>query len=115
MAHTRTNCPDCASDFETIDRRHFLKTAGVAVAAGSASLAFPNWAVAKEGSIASKPESIVKTLYDSLKEEQRKKVCFDWDHMDKTRGLLRNVCGQQLEHHRRRRSTASFTPRTSRR
>jgi len=89
MAHTRTNCPDCASDFETIDRRHFLKTAGVAVAAGSASLAFPNWAVAKEGSIASKPESIVKTLYDSLKEEQRKKVCFDWDHMDKTRGLLR--------------------------
>lgn len=90
MADTRRECPDCASDFRSLDRRDFLKTAGVAAVAGSASLAFPNWAVAKEApAIKGKAESVVKTLYDSLKEEQRKKICFSWDHVDTKRGLLR--------------------------
>ncbi len=35
------------------------------------------------------PETLVKFLYDSLKEKQRKEVCFDWNHIDKNRGLLR--------------------------
>jgi len=35
------------------------------------------------------PETLVKMLYDSLKGKQRKEVCFDWNHIDKTRGLLR--------------------------
>ncbi len=35
------------------------------------------------------PETLVKTLFDTLKPEQRKEVCFAWDHVDKTRGLLR--------------------------
>jgi hypothetical protein len=34
------------------------------------------------------PETLVKTLYDSLTPEQRKTVAFDWDYTDK-RGLLR--------------------------
>lgn len=88
MADHRRECPDCTSGFRSLDRRDFLKTAAVATAA--APLAFPNWAVAKDAAaVAGKPESIVKTLYDSLKEEQRKKICFAWDHMDPKRGLLR--------------------------
>jgi hypothetical protein len=88
MADKRRACPDCDSGFGSIDRRDFLKAAAVATAA--APLAFPNWAVAKDApSVAGKPESIVKALYDSLKEEQRKKMCFAWDHMDPKRGLLR--------------------------
>ena len=84
MADTRRECPDCASDFRSFDRRDFLKTASVA------SLALPNWAVAKDApAVAGKPESVVKTLYDSLKEEQRKKMCYAWDYTEKKRGLLR--------------------------
>jgi hypothetical protein len=90
MADTRRECPDCASDQRSFDRRDFLKTASVAALAGSASLALPNWAVAKDAPAATgKRDSIVKTLYDSLKEEQRKKMCFAWDYTEKKRGLLR--------------------------
>jgi hypothetical protein len=35
------------------------------------------------------PESAVKRLYDSLAQEQKKAVCFDWDFVDPRRGLLR--------------------------
>ena len=35
------------------------------------------------------PETLVKVLYDSLAEKQRAQVCFDWNHLDKNRGLLR--------------------------
>jgi uncharacterized protein DUF3500 len=34
-------------------------------------------------------ESIVKLLFESLKPEQKKQICFPWDHVDATRGLLR--------------------------
>ncbi len=34
-------------------------------------------------------ESFTQLLYDSLSEKQRQAVCFDWDHQDKKRGLLR--------------------------
>jgi hypothetical protein len=35
------------------------------------------------------PESIVKLLFDSLKPEQRKEVCFPWEHVSPEKGLLR--------------------------
>jgi hypothetical protein len=34
-------------------------------------------------------ETTVKAFYDSLTESQRKVLCFDWDHKDPKRGLLR--------------------------
>src|SRR5262249_1899456 len=34
-------------------------------------------------------ETAVKGLYDALTPEQKTKVCFEWDHMDNKRGLLR--------------------------
>ena len=35
------------------------------------------------------PETLVKLLYDSMNETQRKQVCFAWDYVEKERGLLR--------------------------
>lgn len=58
-----------------MNRREFLGAAGlgaVSVAAGAEA-----------------PETLVKELYASLTPEQKKQVCFDWDYVDKTRGLLR--------------------------
>ncbi len=34
-------------------------------------------------------ESIVKSLFDTLSAEQKKLICFPWDHVDPERGLLR--------------------------
>jgi hypothetical protein len=69
------------------NRRQFLQTSA-AVAGG-----VPLFATAKPAAAApsksAPPETAVKALYDSLTEEQRKVVCFPWDHKDKTRGLLR--------------------------
>ena len=56
------------------DRRQFLKNSAVAVAAG-ASLS--NIAIADDKAV-SQPESLVKVLYDSRKQEQRSKVCYAW-------------------------------------
>lgn len=35
------------------------------------------------------PETCAKALHRSLSEAQRREVCFDWDHRDAERGLLR--------------------------
>ncbi len=35
------------------------------------------------------PESLVKVLFEALTDDQKKKICFDWDHKDKEKGLLR--------------------------
>lgn len=35
------------------------------------------------------PESLVKTLYETLSPGQKEKICFAWDHKDEGRGLLR--------------------------
>ena len=77
---------DCDAHLD-LNRRTFLKTAGVAAAAASS---WPVWATAKDSpSEASAPESFVKQLYDTLTDEQKKVVAFDWDHQDGNRGLLR--------------------------
>jgi Protein of unknown function (DUF3500) len=68
------SCPEC----EVTDRRSFLG----AVAAG---LTLPLWAtprVMAAPTPQSGAETAVKGLYDSLSEEQRKVICFGWDHVD---------------------------------
>ena len=38
-------------------------------------------------------ESLVKVLFDSLNDRQRKTICFDWNYKDPQRGLLRkHIC-----------------------
>lgn len=68
-------------------RRQFLKSVGAGAALASSGLV-PSVASALDAK-KQKPESLVKGLFDSLNEKQRKDVCYDWNFQDKTRGLLR--------------------------
>ena len=75
------------ADLVSEARRRFLKTAGAFSLAASAA---PLLASAPDAAAKKKtPETLVKILFDSLKETQRAAVCFDWNHVDKRRGLLR--------------------------
>jgi hypothetical protein len=90
-------CPDCESGFEFLtlreffSRREFIKTAATATGVAAAASILPGAIVhAAEAAITKPaPETLVKQLYDSLKPEQAKVIAFDWDYMDKDRGLLR--------------------------
>ena len=85
MPNHERRCSDCESNYS---RRDFLKTAGVAAALAGTSL--PVWAQAKDTRAASSgAESMVKVLYESLSDMQKKDICFSWDHQDPKRGLLR--------------------------
>ncbi len=70
-------------------RREFLRQAGtLALAASGIPL------LAKEAATAGvkkekTPETLVKTLYDTFTEKQKRAVCFDWNYVDPARGLLR--------------------------
>jgi len=83
-------CPDCETGEFDLDRREFLKTVTVATTAaatgGVALWATPRVEAAPTPNSAA--ETAVKVLYISLTEEQKKEVCFAWDHKD-GRGLLR--------------------------
>jgi hypothetical protein len=63
----------------------------VGAAAAAIAAASPVIALAKDADSADEkpqPETLVKKLFDSLKPEQKKEICFDWSHTDE-RGLLR--------------------------
>ena len=68
--------PDSSSDF---NRRSFIKTAGLATGAFGAGSILPAFG-AKAAPIRPTSETLVKTFYDSLSEEQQTKMCFDFDH-----------------------------------
>jgi len=79
-----------------VPRRDFLATAAVVTgsAAAAASGLGPLWAIAKDVPPAAKkptgtPESLVKVLYDTLTDAQKKAVCFDWNYQHPQKGLLR--------------------------
>lgn len=86
MSIDRPICPDCERDALPFSRREFLKVAGVTAVAAAAPAVLR--AVDKPGG--NPPETLVKQLYDSLTDVQRKDVCFDWDFQDPQRGLLRS-------------------------
>ncbi len=67
-------------------RRNFLRVTGAALA--SSALPVGPQAFAREAA-PPRPESLVAVLYQSLTPEQRREVCFAWDHVDGERGLLR--------------------------
>src|SRR5437660_799871 len=84
MSKRNLSCPVCDGDGFEVDRRDFLKAAGVAAAA----VALPGVIRAAEAAKGN-PETLVKKLYDSLTEKQRGEVAFAWDHQDDKLGLLR--------------------------
>jgi hypothetical protein len=82
-------CPDCEANEESLDRRDFLRGVGVTAAVSAAGL--PLFATPKVHAASSKSspaETAVKALYDTLSDEQKKKICFDWDYK-RGSGLLR--------------------------
>jgi hypothetical protein len=90
MESKKIVCPDCDAAEAGVDRRAFLRTVGVTAAAATAG-GVPLFATAKAHaapSPSSAAETAVKGLYDSLTDEQRKAICFDWNYQD-GRGLLR--------------------------
>lgn len=97
IAAVHSDCDCCSNDSETrrLKRREFLTAAGGAVlgatALGGVLPAGRVWAKAKaEPAAASSPESLVKVLYEALSPKQREIMCFDWEHVDKERSLLRS-------------------------
>ncbi|MDA0837065.1 MAG: DUF3500 domain-containing protein [Planctomycetota bacterium] len=66
-----------------LNRRSFIQTAS----AGAACLL--TGASVSQAKEASTPESMVKVLYDGLSTVQREVLCFEWDHIDSSLGLLR--------------------------
>ncbi len=77
--------PESSSHSNNLARRDFLKTTA-AVAGAAACTA----SIAKAADASNKtPESLVKVLYDTLSPKQKETICFDWNYVDPTRGLLR--------------------------
>ncbi len=86
MSQLIRTCPDC----EEPSRREFLRVVGGGAAAAAIVGAAPGLLLADDQPKDAKtPETLVKQLYDSLNERQRKEVCFDWDYQDPVRGRLR--------------------------
>lgn len=70
-------------------RRSFLKQAAALALATPAALTLELPTLLAADSKQKHPETLVSILYDTLTEKQKNEVCFSWDHVDKTRGLLR--------------------------
>src|SRR3954469_12885798 len=68
---------DCISD---ISRRQFLKTGAVLAGAAALSTVPGARSLADTDLPKAKSETLVTSLYKSLTEEQRKKICFPFDH-----------------------------------
>jgi hypothetical protein len=86
MPKKSASCPCCDDEPEGLSRREFLVTASAVVAATVGGLTPASAAPPAETRT---PETLVKVLFDSLNEKQRKTVCFDWDYTEAKRGLLR--------------------------
>lgn len=72
----------------SINRRKFLETtAGTAAALTGTAMLAPLAGAAADTS--GSAESLVGQLYETLNDRQKKSICFDWNHRDPKRGLLR--------------------------
>jgi len=79
----RTDCPDCE---DGLSRRDFVRrVTGAAVAGGLLPFAATPRSASAAPTAKSPAETAVKRFYDSLKDEQKKVVCFPFDHPLRTR------------------------------
>lgn len=88
MQRSPQDCPDCG-DRRTVNRRELLKGAAIGAAALTTGIASVNLLRADDKPSTKSAESLVKTLYDSMTPKQKEENCFEWDHKDPKRGLLR--------------------------
>src|SRR5262245_35525167 len=86
MAKTESPyCPECNDAFDypappPVDRRNFLRTAAAGAAAVAVTGTVAARAVAREEKKADPSEELVRELFSTLKDEQKKKVVFAFDH-----------------------------------
>src|SRR5437016_2365530 len=91
MEQKQPACPDCDEGIN-LDRRDFLRSTVVGLGAAAAGLSVPLLATPRLDAAPTRKsaaETAVKALFETLSDKQRKEICFDWDYMDKTRGVLR--------------------------
>jgi Protein of unknown function (DUF3500) len=91
MDHKQPSCPDCDESFP-FDRRDFLRSTVVGLGAAATGLSVPLFATPRAEAAPTRKsaaETAVRALYETLTEQQKKAICFDWDYTDKDRGLLR--------------------------
>jgi len=80
---TRVDCADCNDSFS---RRDFVKAVGgAAVAAGAIPLFVSPGTVQAAPTSKSKAETTVKKFYESLSANQKKAVCFGFDHPNRSK------------------------------
>lgn len=84
-----TRCPDCDDADLNLNRREFLRAAGAAAVSTTVLPAIGGGLLAAESTSKAQPEALVKKLYDSLNETQKKATCFAWDYQHPKMGLLR--------------------------
>ncbi len=83
-------CPDCEPlESAGLNRREFLVNTTVAAASVCAATLQAAQQTSAAPTAKRTSETAVKALYDALTEQQRKEMCFDWNHQDPQRGLLR--------------------------
>ena len=63
-------CPDCQADVTGVDRREFLKKAGATAVAISAMPVWTGSAAHAAEKPKGEPESLVKSLFETLSDEQ---------------------------------------------
>lgn len=94
MSDPKKTCPDCEQGIElNVNRRNFLKTAATTAAAVAGSslplFAVPRQVQAAAPTARSTAETAVTALYNTLSDDQKNRICFDWNHRDPRRGILR--------------------------
>lgn len=75
MSQKQIHCHDC----DSVDRRAFLKASAAGVAAASAGLTFGSNLLAADKK-QPQAETLVKQLYGTLSDEQKKVIVFPFDH-----------------------------------
>lgn len=88
MQRSHQDCPECGSS-RGVNRRELLKGAVIGAAALTSGVSSVNVLRADDKPAAKSAESLVKVLYDSMTPKQKEENCFEWDHKDGKRGLLR--------------------------
>ena len=76
-------------EHNSVNRRAFLESTAAAAIATSSVLTSGLQVSAAD--TATSAESVVGTLYSTLNDKQKKSICFDWNHQDAKRGLLRTI------------------------
>ena len=93
MQRPSQSCPDCSTS-EGIRRREFLAAGGAAALAVSGGSMFAAEETKKAAKSASSPESLVKVLFDTLTEKQKKVICFDWNFVETEPTIIPGQAGR---------------------